>query len=257
MTRVHVVTSFSPQGFEDYGKVFLRTYAEHWGAPLYVVVEDSVGDVNDWVKANTEIKHLALDKLNDRPLIDNCWKEDYQKGSRQNRSAYMKWGKKVLAIKQAAETVDTRWLIWIDADVEFIAPVTASWLKHEILNSEADVCTLLRDKNPPDIPTWPETGFVAFRMKSPAARAIIEDWAGWYESGDVFMLKKWEDAYVFGVVLKNCTGARVHDLNRSVLTSHPWRNSKLAECMTHYKGPRRKTERYGRHDPLHPSKIEN
>lgn len=152
------------------------------------------------------------------------------------RRQALRFAPKVAAIAAGPNGVyyDTTWLIWVDADVEFVAPLDqAFWLA---LEGFARPCvTLLRT----DIWNCAETGFVAFAWRHPSARQIVTQWWRLYESGDIFLYPEWHDAYAlssigwqFPYLFADLSGGlgKAHGL-------HPWPLTILGEYMIHHKGP--------------------
>lgn len=248
MAKARVVTSFSPEGYDTYGKEFLSSYEKHCHLPLTVIVEEKQRPIE--APDGTDILILKKDPLHVAAMSAN----GFYIGTRKNKKAYLKWGCKVLALAKAERHYEKlRWLIWIDADVVFKGAMDNEWFaKTNILDSHVHIATLLRDKNRRP-PTWPETGFVAYHLKKDGTRQFIKDLAELYTSGRVFNFPDWQDAYVFGHQLKK-SDLQVKDLSRGH-ASHPWRASVLQQVMDHYKGVRRKASHYGFKDLEHPSKI--
>ena len=121
-----VVTSFSPAGYDIYGKRFLETFAEFW--PKEVALQ---------VYYEREAP-LPIG----RPMYANDLYDDPEflefKGTCPPDGADFRWqtlrfAHKVFAITDPDEmAADLRatpgWRIWLDADVETFRPVTLGWL---------------------------------------------------------------------------------------------------------------------------------
>jgi hypothetical protein len=146
---IAVVTSFSPQGYELYGKRMLAEFERFWPKDvwLYVYYEGTLP-----LDAMPRAHWISLDQDKDRAAFMAAHKDHPTDYNRQP----VKFSHKVFAITSAPRKTD--WLIWLDGDVDTTAPVT-----HEFLNSilPDDVVAVYLGRD-----WWrhTETGFVAYRL---------------------------------------------------------------------------------------------
>jgi len=235
--RVTVVTSFGPAGYELYGKRFLDSFERHWPRTVDLVayVEDGTRHPRAqtrmlWnVEGCTEFisRHYSDPSANGM-VPAACWsRNDIGKG-RSYRTNAVKFCRKPFAVRDAARRTDAGILVWIDADVVTTAPVPADLVERVLQGRE---CAYLGRKN-----THSECGFLAFRL--PHARNLIEDWAGAYQSDEVFRMREQHDSYVFDVCRER---GRVRSQNMTPEgRGHVWFQSPLGQYMDHLKGEERK-----------------
>lgn len=124
MGSIAVVTTFSPTGYEVYGKRMLETFDQYWpkDIDLFVYYEgvratDPPGR-GEWLPLDADMdRRRFMARHRDHPF-------NY-------RYMPVKFSHKVWAITDAAQESDEYdWLIWLDGDIETRAPVT-----HEFLQS--------------------------------------------------------------------------------------------------------------------------
>lgn len=245
---IAVVTSFSPQGYELYGQRMLAAFEKFWpqDVKLYVYYEgEKPADATD------RATWLSLDEDQDRAAFMTAHKDHPTDYNRQP----VKFSHKVFAITGAPR--DTDWLIWLDGDVDTVAPVT-----HEFLNSilPDDVIAVYLGRD-----WWrhSETGFVAYRLNAPGDN-FLNSMRSIYTSGTIAELihkgeSQHHDCAAFDAIreLWEEDGFKFHDLG----TSHKgpsldvMAHSPLAKVMYHHKGNRkaaavRPAMRYGQLIPL-------
>lgn len=238
---IRVCTSWSPAGYEQYGRAFLRGYRKHWASvPLLVVLEE-----HQEMRLDTawELVDLA-------PLRAQMESDAYKAGDDHNRACYPKFGAKVLALNEAMRAASYEgWLVWLDGDVLVQKPPTKEWWG-KVLPDGCEISCLQRTK-------WDvETGFVGYNLHSERVREFIRAMADLYVSGDVFKLQNWGDGYVFECMLDSYIPAeQVHNLSKGLDRMHVWPHTDLSECLDHAKGPRRKIAHFGKDDQTHPAYL--
>lgn len=239
-----VCTSFSPDGFRQYGRRFIETFIEHWNIPLVVFHEEDEPNI-----VHPNITYVDLYSIPEFVAFDKKWctfaaahgivGKEGNKYLVDYHFQALKFARKVFAITDPRFVGD--WLLWVDADVITTGPVT-----DDFLSRACPIDTLLsylgRDE-------WPhsECGFVGYRIGHPVGRAFLDELRRIYTSGELFMLDEWHDSYVFDVV-RGRFGAwhqHFHNISQNVKGNHVWPNTVLGEVMTHAKGPELKKEIYG------------
>lgn len=233
------VTTFSPRGYQLYGKRFVESFLKHWDIPLKVWVEEAIGR-----------KHPRLEQ---RMLwCDPAYKRflhEYDQDAFRGHDGFpngqlIRFCHKVFAMTgDQGEEWDR--LIWLDADVETIAPVNQDAIE-ELCPSDVDVCYLGRSHLKVG---WPETGFLCFQGE--LGKHLLWNMRELYVSGQVVELPRnyWHDAAAFEVFRKKLKG-RLKEFNLSATVRpedglHVWPHTLLARFMTHQKGPARKLASYG------------
>jgi len=239
---IRVCTSFSTRQYEVYGKRFLDTYREFCDKPLTVFHEGQ--DLPDWVEARDlreDADLLAFLKLwGEKPFAHGL-----VSGGLNYRFQAVKFAKKVFAYTNHPPLTPEDVWVWIDADVEFFAPVTEEWWSRSC--SSGFVGSYIGRRK------WshPECGFMSFSGRYNGAE-ILSEIRRIYTSGLLFGLPEWHDSYVFGVVQRawDLRGRiRFFNLAETVEETgdvpHPWPDTVLGEVCRHHKGPVAKRETYG------------
>jgi hypothetical protein len=231
---VAVVTTFSPKGYEVYGRRMISTFDRNWpkDVPLYVYYEgEKPADASEratWLPlAADEDRTQFAAKHKDHPV-------DY-------RRQPIKFSHKVFAITGAPR--DTDWLIWLDGDIEATAPISHDFLSWALPDDGSVAAYMGRD-------WWlhTESGFVAYRMNE-YGRAFLDDMRRAYMSGLVTTLPEWHDCMVFDHLRRvyEKAGYKFHDLAADYhgpgLDVMP--ATVLGDVMRHHKGPKQKRHAYG------------
>lgn len=246
-----IITSWGPQGWVQYGRRFIETFAAYWPASVDLVcyIEEPCslkrGDVRDLMQAPGCKAFLRRHRENHaaRGMVPHkSWKrDDFGKGHSFRTDAY-KFCRKPFAVRDAAQRLGAGVMCWMDADVVTTRHVPESWLD-ELLPPDADCAYLGRPGR------HSECGFLAFRL--PAARPLIERWAGYYESDAVFALDEWHDSYVFDRAREQTPGVRCHNITQNG-RAHVWHMSPLTRWTDHLKGVERKELGYSRERMSYP-----
>ncbi len=230
--KIAVVTSFSQRGYEVYGRRMIETFDKYWPAdiPLYVYYEgDKPEDASEratWMPLDDdEDRARFMAKHRDHPI-------DY-------RRQPVKFCHKVFAVTAAPRDAD--WLIWLDGDVDTVAPVTHEFLAKVL--SDGVAVYMGRD-------WWihTEAGFIAYRLNE-HGRAFLDDLRSYYTLGTVLTLPQWHDCMAFDHLRRTYEraghefrdlGANYHGPGLDVMP-----HTALGAVMRHYKGPKQKRLAYG------------
>jgi len=238
MSRLGVCTTFSPEGYELYGKQFIASFTEFWpdDVPLWVFVEGA--DEATLVEtANSQVVTWNLNMDQEREQFLAHCENHYPSHPTNYRRQPTKFCHKVFALTtNVGPSYD--WWLFIDADVTTNRPVTEEWLAR-LLDKNADVLFLGRPNG-----KHSETGFMGFQTKTAAGREFLRAMRWYYTSRQLFGLSQWHDSMVFDAVRENLPHVRCLDIAKAN-SGHVWPSSLLASVMTHNKGPKRKTETYG------------
>ncbi len=231
-----VVTTFSPKGYEVYGRRFIETFEGFWpkDIPLYVYYEGEQPPPD----ASGRATWLSLDADKDRQRFMSDHKDtdpgDYRK-------CPVRFCHKVFAMSGAPRNVDH--LIFLDADCESFAPVTKGQLVKACADDGQVGSYLARPYS-----RHSETGFLSFRMNA-GGDNFLDELRSFYLSGELFKLPELHDSMAFDCLRKRFErgGFRFKnacpDANR--LTVFP--QSYLKDFIKHNKGAHRKELAYGNH----------
>lgn len=235
-----LVTTFSNKGYEVYGQAFLDSFVEHGDGLQCLVYHESQGNVD--VHPRLEWRNLDWDR--DREKFIQDWGKDPDKvGTPQKPNGQaIRFCHKVFALTDAVKHCKTDWLIWVDADVTFHAPIKPE-LEHICLDG-----TLLAFLGRVSAP-YTECGFVAYKVSANPVKQLLNDMRHYYTSGDMFLRPKtdWHDSKCFDV----CRAAsgipehKQHNLSEGLHGWHVWPRTLLERFSRHQKGPTRKRETYG------------
>jgi len=214
-----IVTTFSPAGYEQYGKRFIETYKEHCSYPLVVYVEDD----------------LKIDGVEVRNLFDvpGCSQfleliKDYKPDS--YRNDVNKFCRKVFAMTDAASGFDGV-MTFLGADTVFLKDIPEEFFENLVGNS---YLAYLGRKQ-----LHSETDYITFNTRHSMNRLFMILFIRIYTSGAFQALKYSCDSDVFDFVRTQLSAPAVN-INKIGDENHPFVNSVLGEYMDHCKGPIRK-----------------
>ena len=179
--KILVVTSWSPAGFELYGKDWVESAGKYWPPnmiPFVVTDEDLTGDP-DFVAF---MQRHAQRKMDERAIG-----YDY-------RQDLVRFSHKIFALKVAIDQPgldEYDWLIWLDGDVTTKAKVTQEFIA-SILNESQDGVLLSRVQSAPH----PECGFMAFNMRRDGLN-FLRRYIGMFVSDAVLGMPELHDSHVF------------------------------------------------------------
>jgi hypothetical protein len=245
-----VVTSFSADGWKQYGERFLESFDQYWPTEvdLHVVSEDLLAvslnsdrtvfnwslladssDARDFLTRHRDNLWVHGDASVPRPFgLAAHWRPD--SGQNCFRHDAYKFCKKVFAVELVSRRTTGR-LLWIDADVVTFAPVPIE-LCYEVLPGGYAMSGLVRQGY------HSECGFIGYNLDNPAALSFIRAFADLYASDKVFELAEWHDSWVWDW-LRNKMQTHTYEIpHRS--KAHPFINSVLGQYMDHLKGKRKK-----------------
>jgi len=242
MTTYTFVTTFSRDGWECYGRDFVKSWLEHSGDNMHLVIyHESQPDVEMW---SPRLTWVNLDADPDRERFIEDWGQDADKvgSARDPNSQAIRFCHKVFALTDAAKHVREPWLIWCDADVRFHSAIEPHM--DSVCRDGTDVAYLGRVSAP-----YTECGFVAYRIAANPVKSLLSEMRDYYVSGRIFEHPRsdWHDSRCFDIALENsdiATGRR-NNLSEGLAGWHVWPHTVLAKFSTHQKGPRRKHEAYG------------
>ena len=259
---IKVVTTFHPEGLSLYGQRFIDSFGRNVDKQIELVVytencEPKNPDPSQIkIIPQTEVVKLInfKNKWKDVPKANGkCpWPEkrprDYHKEFKWDA---VRFANKVYAVFHAVETLDTDWVVWMDADTYVHSPITHEEFKN-LLPDNKWITYVGRGKG---IQTWPECGFYGLNIKNETCKKFIKEFERVYEDADngIFKLAEWHDSFVFGDILKKMIPIDKNYLdysegiyNRTAKTGgggHPLINSILGKWFDHMKGARKKQGR--------------
>ena len=255
---ITVITTFSNNGWKEYGKRFVETFVQHWPIDIKLKIycdslpQEYPNSVNiEWVILNEVCPDLLAfkERHKDNPHAHGLRPDGKKKSYLWDA---VKFAHKSYCVSHAALNSTTDLIIWLDADV-----VTHSAVPFEFIESllpQDNYCAYLgREK------IYPECGFVVYNTESKYNTIFMKDWQDLYNTDSLLKEIEYHDSYLFWQLVKKHTINGMKTTNLS--EGHPHRpgvhvfiNSPLGKYMDHLKGKRKKdghsksSDIYYRHD---------
>ena len=221
-----IVTTFSPEGYQQYGKQFIGTYKKYCEIPLIVYVEDDLV--------------IDIDRVETRSLYDvpGCARfleviKDFKPNLNQVNGYRMnvnKFCRKVFAMTDVGLNYKGRFA-FIGADTIFHKKIPEDFLDYLI---QGKYMAYLGRKQ-----LHSETDFIAFDAGHPANQLFMKLFISTYTTGAFQSLKHYCDSDVFDH-LRVLLNVPTNNLNVCGDENHPFVNSVLGEYADHMKGVMRK-----------------
>lgn len=231
----HFVTSYSDEQWNVYAKDMLDSCGEYLRLPEANLIPFD----HERLKQDKELLRF-LATWSDKPFAHG----EMADKTYNYRHQAIRFAFKVFAYTLPHNTenlTDHDWLIWLDADTRFTAPVTIEWLREVCPDGYMGSYIGRKD--------WDhsECGWVAFSMRY-HGREFLEKMRLMYTADLLFGLPQWHDSYVFDVVRQSMElkyGSRWFNLAEGIGGNHPWPETKLGEVLVHHKGPAAKKKEFG------------
>jgi hypothetical protein len=254
MRNLTLVTSFSPQGFELYGRRWIESFlltfppdtiAElHYEGPEHPEIPDP----------HNQLVWVPLDRDPDRARFIQEYSGPEHNDPRDYNGMSIRFCHKVFAVTnpELVFLQGTGWRVWSDADTCWarMPGVNLSRLLCQILPDDRALSCLLRTgQMRPGQPAYTECGFVGYNLDKREARETLERMRALYTSGEITRRgpHNRHDSYAFDEARKPVSLDLVHNLSGKAPhgQTHVWPYSPLSLIGQHFKGPRRKTQAYG------------
>jgi len=251
MKRYTVVTTFHQEGLKMYGQRMIDTFQQHWPeeVDLIVYTENCTPVVTkpnvrciDLMKASKQCRRFVK-RHRDNPEAhghrgphnEHSWRPKKEFKWDAVRFCY-----KVFAVHHAVSTIDSDWIIWLDADSHTHSPVNMKFL--DSVSPDQYIATHLgRGER-----YHSECGWVGYNMKHPEGINFVNDFAGMYINDTMFEYGEWHDSFLFDVqrrLYRDNKNVEFYNLNphpdTKGLAGHPFINSELGLFIDHMKGNRK------------------
>lgn len=243
---ITVGTSFSPSGYEQYGRRFILSFLEYWPESVSLVVAYD-GKIEGLIET-PRITYIALDACPDFIRFTECTSHPIHKGEqrracdRWTNKAYdagynfrfdaHKFGKKVLGMYAAYAASDRRYFIWLDADIVTFEKIPYN-IVLSLFKAKHSVTRLYRGSN-----YHSECGFIGFDTRQDRARTLLFFLKEVYINLTFVNYAEWHDSYIFDRLIEEL-GVSTYNLPHTS-NGHPFINSCLGVYMDHLKGDKRK-----------------
>jgi len=240
MTHYQFVTTFSPAGYQLYGRRMLESFLSHSALPI-MAYHESQPDV----MLGPEWRNLDHDPDRARFIQDHGADRDKVGSPRDPNSQSIRFCHKIFAVTAAAQRADAEWLVWIDADTLITNDITTQDML-QCCPVGSDLAFLGRRDMP-----YTECGFVAYRLGNQRVRAMLDDMRRYYTTGEIFTRPRsdWHDSRCFDICRDPARAhiplERQRNLSANIPGAHVWPHTCLARWSIHQKGPGRKAKSYG------------
>jgi|13_taG_2_1085334.scaffolds.fasta_scaffold12675_3 hypothetical protein len=219
MQDVVVITTFAQDHINLYGKRFVDTFKRYCRYPLYIFAEDFSSDqfyghtVYDYYKHIPEQLTFKNNILNLFPSLDTKEQNRLRKA--------LRWSYKGFAIWYALKNIDTKYIVWIDADVETLSKIPSSLIS-SLCEDKLLMCYPQRMKGSLHV----ESGFVIFNKQHPEIDLVIQHYENGYLNQQVLELSKPWDGFWLGKFIEQS--------NNCCLERTPFKN--IESFFKHYVG---------------------
>jgi len=228
--KVSVVTTFSPKGYEVYGRRMIESF-KHWpeDVELYAFYE---GEKPSDASSRAIWKPLEADQDREEFIVAYGGRDslhDY-------RFRPVRYSNKVWAYTSMPNDGA---LIWLDADTVTVRDIDHDTIA-KLLPPEGRVASYLARP----YYNHSETGFIGF---APGQQEFLKEIRRIYTSGELFYLAEWHDCAAFdrAVAKFKRKGFEFHNLCPDARTLEVFEESPLADLILHNKGPKGKVAAYG------------
>ena len=245
-----IVTTFHAAGLEQYGQTMIDSFDHHWpqSVPLVVYAESCVPrvpsarvQVRDLLISSPDLVEFKRRWAHD-PVANGMVAKDTRVPFKDNAFKWdaVRFSHKVFAVIHACATLESDWVIWLDADTKTFAPVPHTFLD-EICEQGAMACYLGRREK-----YHSECGWVAYNRRHPDLASFMDRWRDLYHTGDLFRLREYHDSFVFDVLRRDfqaLRGTKFSNISPDLPgkgPGHPFIASALGRYMDHMKGSKRK-----------------
>jgi hypothetical protein len=225
------ITTFSPKGYELYGKRFLETFVEHWPCNIVVYYEE----LPDFKHEKVTYKPL-MEVFGMKAFLSYCDKDVFKGqtsfGYNYNFDA-RKFSFKVFAQFDALKNNKGK-VIWLDADTITKKPVTEEFINGLFGELGQEACLSFLGRRGFHC----ESGFVGFDTDHPDFEEFFERYENCYRRGQIFKLERWHDCEALQWAIDQ-SGVNVNNLSPFWKTGDDldvMPKTVLGEYLTHFKG---------------------
>ena len=223
------LTSFSPQGYEVYGKKFLESAVQYWPTDILVYTEVDLPFSHPKVKERDLMEVEGMESFLHYCDLNPIFSGQTPKGYDYNYDV-KKFCRKSFAQLDALKHTQDK-VFWLDADIVFTRPITQEFLSG--LFDGKSICCLQRKG------FYTETGFIGFDPDGEKFKEFVTDYENVYRRGKIFNLKRWHDCEAFDEAVKT-SGVTVNNLSSFFDGDlHVFPKSALGPYMKHNKGNRK------------------
>ena len=230
------VTSMNRRMYDEYGEIMMDTFSQFWPAgELHVYTEDEFFPYNNSRIVYHDLMKVDgiqnfLDGVSHFPIFHGLVNETIQ--YKYNVNAFCR---KVYAQIDAAKDYKG-YLFWIDTDIRTFRAIPAVRLENWM---SGNFMAVMRRKS------WHLcSSFVGWDCAHSFSDGWFKHYKNMYDSGGIFMLSQWDDAFVLEKTLEDLVG--VNDIAENVTGEGPYNvfDGVFDKYATHDKGPTKHAVRY-------------
>ena len=217
-----IITTFSEKNYDDYAKYFLSSayaYLKNVNVRLYTDVpyENLPENFENFILEDACPELVQFKKRNSSKKIPS--------GKRGFIQDAVRFAHKSYAIIHASRTVNTKRLVWLDADTEILKTLDHNYFKSHLPKGNF-VAYLGREKK------YSETGYLQFYLNKKSYK-FFDKWQWYYDTDRIYNLPGQLDCHVFDACLNelNFVG---HNLSPNISKRHF--DITFKNYMCHYKG---------------------
>lgn len=223
---ISVVTTFSAEGYETYGRKMIQKFLEHWPRDVHIHVYYE--HIEPYIKNNRVVYHKLFDEAPELMAFLMSAEDDTSKGY---NGAARRFAPKSYTICAAGQSLSGK-MIWLDADTLTHCDIPHTFLS--TLLGRSFSAYLGRDNY------HSEGGFYMFDLEHEYAKPFFQRWQAYYDKGTIFNLKYWHDCGVYDAIRELYPADGFRNLTPEAAgMDHCFINGPLGAYMDHLKGPRK------------------
>jgi len=252
LMKYTVVTTFSADGYNTYGRRMIDTFLQTWPQEVELqvyaeacAVTQSAPNLHvvDLEQASVELGTFKQQWRN-VPRANGDISADPVRSRRRDAAKPFKWdavrfAHKVYSIFHCAKNTTADVLIWMDADTICHSPISMQDIQ-KLIPVDKDLCFLGRKGK------FSECGLYAMNLRSVAVQDFLKRFQWMYDDAEngIFQQDEWHDSFIFDIVRRH-TVLNELDWSSHLITGegHPLINSDWGAYLDHLKGSRKKTGR--------------
>jgi len=222
------VTTFSPEGYEQYGRKCLESLIENWPSEIVVFYErkpDLVHEKLIYRDISTIPERDRFLKLSEKVPESAGYMRQSDGTIEYN---FMRDSRKYCHKVFAQMAVDDDLVFWVDADTFVFKPIPEDYLRGLLV--DVPYCFFGRD-------TYTETGFLGFNTQHRMFRLLKQQYLNCYARGVIFQLLGWHDCFAFDFARIGLAGRNLSPAGKGV--DHVIAESELGQYLDHMKGARK------------------